>query len=123
MVSLLSKVSKRRSDLGRRRCDRGVCKLYARAQRGTRRGHKTQGVLLTPLSPFGLIEIWFDIATEVASDVVSHQIWGPRKKSWSLPMTILAGIMRNAGRHSNLVDIVSPSPFSGSAGRSDSFLT
>ncbi|KAF8506954.1 lipase/ esterase [Russula emetica] len=44
-------------------------------------------------------------ATEVASDVVSHQIWGPRKKSWSLPMTILAGIMRNAGRHSNLVDI------------------
>jgi len=44
-------------------------------------------------------------ATEVAGDVVSHQIWGPRKKSWSLPMTILAGIMRNAGRHSNLVDI------------------
>ena len=26
-------------------------------------------------------------------------------------MTILAGIMRNAGRHSNLVDIVRPSPF------------
>lgn len=44
-------------------------------------------------------------ATEVAGDVVSHQIWGPRKKSWSLPMTILAGIMRDAGRHSKLVDI------------------
>jgi hypothetical protein len=27
-------------------------------------------------------------------------------------MTILAGIMRNAGRHSNLVDIVRLSPFS-----------
>lgn len=52
-----------------------------------------------------LTETCFDVATEVASDVVSHQIWGPRKKSWSLPMTILAGIMRNAGRHSNLVDI------------------
>ena len=48
----------------------------------------------------------FDLATEVAGDVVSHQIWGPRKKSWSLPMTILAGVMRGAGRHSNLVDIV-----------------
>jgi hypothetical protein len=54
-------------------------------------------------SPFGLI---LTPATEVATDVVSHQIWGPRKKSWGLPMTILAGVMRNAGRHSNLVDIV-----------------
>ncbi|KAI9462408.1 Alpha/Beta hydrolase protein [Lactarius psammicola] len=44
-------------------------------------------------------------ATEVAGDVVSHQIWGPRKKSWGLPMTILAGLMRDAGRHSKLVDI------------------
>ena len=35
-------------------------------------------------------------------------------------MTILAGIMRNAGRHSNLVDIVRFSPlFSRSAGRSE----
>ena len=58
------------------------------------------------LFPFGLIFTRFDLATEVATDVVSHQIWGPRKKSWGLPMTILAGIMRNAGRHSNLVDIV-----------------
>jgi hypothetical protein len=64
------------------------------------------------ISPLGT-ETCFDIdvATEVASDVVSHQIWGPRKKSWGLPMTILAGIMRNAGRHSNLVDIVRLSPF------------
>jgi hypothetical protein len=64
--------------------------------------------------PFGLTVTCFDVdvATEVASDVVSHQIWGPRKRSWSLPMTILAGIMRNAGRHSNLVDIVRLSPLS-----------
>jgi hypothetical protein len=36
-------------------------------------------------------------------------------------MTILAGIMRNAGRHSNLVDIVrfSPLRFREPAGRSE----
>jgi hypothetical protein len=62
----------------------------------------------SPLFPLGahLTTTSFDLATEVAGDVVSHQIWGPRKKSWSLPMTILAGVMRGAGRHSNLVDIV-----------------
>lgn len=63
------------------------------------------------LFPFWLIYTRFVLATEVATDVVSHQIWGPRKKSWSLPMTILAGIMRDAGRHSNLVDIVRLVPF------------
>jgi hypothetical protein len=74
----------------------------------TRRGHYAS------LGPFCLFSHAFSplgssfLATEVATDVVSHQIWGPRKKSWSLPMTILAGIMRNAGRHSNLVDIVRP---------------
>ncbi|KAF8272870.1 Alpha/Beta hydrolase protein [Lactarius quietus] len=46
------------------------------------------------------------IASRVAGDVVSHQIWGPRKKSWSLPMTILAGIMRDAGRHSKIGGLV-----------------
>ncbi|KAI0257402.1 Alpha/Beta hydrolase protein [Lactifluus subvellereus] len=55
-------------------------------------------------------------ATEVAGDVVSHQIWGPRKKSWSLPMTILAGIMRGAGRHSNLVNIATIRMFLGLGG-------
>ncbi|KAH9081932.1 lipase/ esterase [Lactarius deliciosus] len=55
-------------------------------------------------------------ATEVAGDVVSHQIWGPRKKSWSLPMTILTGIMRDAGRHSKLVDISTIRMFLGIGG-------
>lgn len=55
-------------------------------------------------------------ATEVAGDVVSHQIWGPRKKSWSLPMTILTGIMRDAGRHSKLVDIATIRMFLGIGG-------
>ena len=46
-------------------------------------------------------------ATAVAGDILSHQIWGPRKKSWGLEMTIFNSIMRDTGRHSALVDIVS----------------
>ena len=95
----------------------GLHIVRAQSQSDTRRGHKARAIV-PRLShfPFGSTEIWFDVATEVASDVVSHHIWGPRKKSWSLPMTILAGIMRNAGRHSNLVDIVGLSPFYGPPG-------
>ncbi|KAG7099690.1 hypothetical protein E1B28_001512 [Marasmius oreades] len=44
-------------------------------------------------------------ATEITLDLVSHQIWGPRKKSWGLEMTIINSLMRGAGRHSALVDI------------------
>jgi hypothetical protein len=47
------------------------------------------------------------LATMIAGDVVSHSIWGPRKKSWGIQMTILSSFMRDAGRHSSLVDIVS----------------
>jgi hypothetical protein len=46
-------------------------------------------------------------ATEVTTDVLSHHIWGPRRKSWGIEMTILSSLFRNAGRHSALVDIVS----------------
>ncbi|THH13492.1 hypothetical protein EW146_g6728 [Bondarzewia mesenterica] len=44
-------------------------------------------------------------ATEMASDVLSYHIWGPRKKSWGIQMTIFTSLMRNAGQHSDLVDI------------------
>ncbi|KAG6919026.1 hypothetical protein DXG01_009736 [Tephrocybe rancida] len=44
-------------------------------------------------------------ATEVTGDVLSHHVWGPRKKSWGIEMTIVSSIMRGAGRHSSLVDI------------------
>ncbi|KAI0313429.1 esterase [Amylostereum chailletii] len=44
-------------------------------------------------------------ATELASDTLTHHVWGPRKKSWGLKMTLLSSLMRNAGRHSKLVDI------------------
>ncbi|KAG6842448.1 hypothetical protein C0991_007578 [Blastosporella zonata] len=46
-----------------------------------------------------------DSATEVTGDVLSHHMWGPRKKSWGIEMTIVSSIMRGAGRHSSLVDI------------------
>ena len=45
-------------------------------------------------------------ATEITGDVLSHHVWGPRKKSWGIEMTIVSSIMRGAGRHSSLVDIV-----------------
>lgn len=46
-------------------------------------------------------------ATEVTSDVLSHHIWGPRRKSWGIEMTIVTSLIRGAERHSALVDIVS----------------
>jgi len=47
-------------------------------------------------------------ATELTSDVLSHHIWGPRRKSWGIEMTIVTSFMRGAERHSALVDIASP---------------
>jgi len=44
-------------------------------------------------------------ATELTSDVLSHHIWGPRRKSWGIEMTIVTSLIRGAERHSALVDI------------------
>ncbi|KAJ7597390.1 Alpha/Beta hydrolase protein [Mycena floridula] len=44
-------------------------------------------------------------ATELAGEVVYHHIWGPRKRSWGIEMTLITSLMRGAGRHSHLVDI------------------
>ncbi|CAA7264814.1 unnamed protein product [Cyclocybe aegerita] len=49
-------------------------------------------------------------ATEVTSDVLSHHIWGPRRKSWGIEMTIVTSLMRGAERHSALMDIASCLP-------------
>ncbi|KIM88920.1 hypothetical protein PILCRDRAFT_813921 [Piloderma croceum F 1598] len=43
--------------------------------------------------------------TEIAGDLLSHSIWGPRKKSWGIEMTLISSLMRDVGRHSALVDI------------------
>ncbi|EIN13871.1 lipase/ esterase [Punctularia strigosozonata HHB-11173 SS5] len=44
-------------------------------------------------------------ATEVALDLASHSLFGPRRKSWGLEMTLITSFMRNVGKHSHLVDI------------------
>lgn len=48
----------------------------------------------------------FTTATELTTDVLSHQIWGPRKKSWGIEMTIATSLVRGTGRHTGLIDIV-----------------
>ncbi|TFK56860.1 alpha/beta-hydrolase [Heliocybe sulcata] len=42
---------------------------------------------------------------DIVGDVIHHQIWGPRRKTWGIEMTLLTSFMRNAGQHSQLVDI------------------
>ncbi|KAI0756250.1 Alpha/Beta hydrolase protein [Daedaleopsis nitida] len=44
-------------------------------------------------------------ATTLAADVVSHQLWGPRRKSWGIEMTLVTSIMRGVSRYSHLTDI------------------
>ncbi|KAI0033817.1 Alpha/Beta hydrolase protein, partial [Vararia minispora EC-137] len=44
-------------------------------------------------------------ATEIALDVLIHHLFGPRRKSWGLRMTLLSSVMRDVGNHSSLVDI------------------
>jgi hypothetical protein len=46
-------------------------------------------------------------ASSLALDVISHHVWGPRRKSWGIEMTILSSLMRDVSRHSALADIVS----------------
>ncbi|KAJ7193352.1 Alpha/Beta hydrolase protein [Mycena pura] len=44
-------------------------------------------------------------ATEMTGAVIAHTIWGPRRKSWGIEMTLITSFMRGAGRHSALVGI------------------
>ncbi|KAF9567818.1 alpha/beta-hydrolase, partial [Agrocybe pediades] len=63
---------------------------------------------LQPRRPLRLWDYWkfgFIVAskaTEVTSDVLSHHIWGPRRKSWGIEMTIVTSLIRGAERHSAL---------------------
>ncbi|KAG1757850.1 Alpha/Beta hydrolase protein [Suillus lakei] len=47
----------------------------------------------------------FNKASSLAFDVISHHVWGPRRKSWGIEMTILSSLMRDVSRHSALADI------------------
>ncbi|PCH34152.1 hypothetical protein WOLCODRAFT_113251 [Wolfiporia cocos MD-104 SS10] len=44
-------------------------------------------------------------AAELATDLVYHHVWGPRRKSWGIEMTLLSCIMRDIGQHSHLGDM------------------
>lgn len=66
---------------------------------------------LQPRTPLRMWDYWkfaalvASKATELTSDVLSHHIWGPRRKSWGIEMTIVTSLIRGAERHSSLVDI------------------
>ncbi|EPQ60247.1 alpha/beta-hydrolase [Gloeophyllum trabeum ATCC 11539] len=61
--------------------------------------------------PFSIWDLWKYGAfaatktKDIVGDVIAHQLWGPRRKSWGIEMTLLTSFMRNAGKHSQLVDI------------------
>jgi acetyl esterase/lipase len=42
---------------------------------------------------------------ELSAAVLSHHIFGPRKKSWGIEMTIITAFMRGAGKNSSLINI------------------
>ncbi|KAH9837277.1 lipase/ esterase [Rhodofomes roseus] len=44
-------------------------------------------------------------ATELFSELVYHHVWGPRRKSWAIEMTLLSALMRNVGQHTHLGDM------------------
>lgn len=64
-----------------------------------------------PRRPLHLWEYWKYVAflavkaTQLTTDVLSHHIWGPRKKSWGIEMTIATSLIRGTSRHIGLVDI------------------
>ncbi|KAI0828960.1 Alpha/Beta hydrolase protein [Trametes gibbosa] len=44
-------------------------------------------------------------ATTLASDALSHHLWGPPRKSWGIEMTLLSSMMRGMSHYSHLTDI------------------
>lgn len=56
------------------------------------------GPCVSPLSSPGV---------ELVMDVLSHHIYGPRRKTWGIEMTIVNSLARDASSHSHLFDIVS----------------
>ena len=70
------------------------------------------GWLLGKVRPFGLSTCRLFMAVcssglELAVDVLSHHIYGPRRKTWGIEMTIVNSLARDASSHSHLFDIVS----------------
>lgn len=55
-------------------------------------------------------------ASSLARDIVSYHIWGPRRRTWGIEMTILSSLMRDVSRHSALADIATVRMVMGLAG-------
>ncbi|KZT72905.1 hypothetical protein DAEQUDRAFT_762704 [Daedalea quercina L-15889] len=55
---------------------------------------------LSRLAAFGAAK-----ATELFAALIYHHVWGPRRKSWTIEMTLLSALMRNVGQHSHLGDM------------------
>ncbi|KAF8911756.1 Alpha/Beta hydrolase protein [Mucidula mucida] len=54
--------------------------------------------------------------TQMTGDALAHTIWGPRKKSWGIQMTLMSSLMRGAGKHTELMDVPSIRTFMGMGG-------
>ncbi|KAF8560127.1 alpha/beta-hydrolase [Imleria badia] len=44
-------------------------------------------------------------ASSLARDIIVHHIWGPRRRTWGIEMTVINSVMRDVSRHSSLADI------------------
>ncbi|KIY66624.1 alpha/beta-hydrolase [Cylindrobasidium torrendii FP15055 ss-10] len=55
-------------------------------------------------------------ATQMTGDALKHTLWGPRKKSWNIQMTLMSSLMRGAGQHTELMDVPSIRLFMGMSG-------
>ncbi|KAF8140503.1 Alpha/Beta hydrolase protein [Boletus edulis] len=44
-------------------------------------------------------------ASSLARDIIVYHIWGPRRRTWGIEMTVINSVMRDVSRHSSLADI------------------
>ncbi|KAF5323605.1 hypothetical protein D9611_005577 [Ephemerocybe angulata] len=44
-------------------------------------------------------------ATHITSELVSHTLWGPRRKTWGIEMTLVTSLVREMERHADLATI------------------
>ncbi|KAF9245879.1 Alpha/Beta hydrolase protein [Melanogaster broomeanus] len=55
-------------------------------------------------------------ASSLARDIIIHHIWGPRRRTWGIEMTVINSMMRDVSRHSALADITTVRMVMGLAG-------
>ncbi|KAJ7070773.1 Alpha/Beta hydrolase protein [Mycena amicta] len=80
----------------------GVVPPSARVEPNLRLSERNP-VRLWHLWKYGLVVV--SKTTEMVGAVLAHNIYGPRRPSWGIEMTLITSFMRGAGQHSALVDI------------------